>query len=100
MPVYTAELYPTAIRNAGVGACNVAAGVALIIVPYLSLLVSKNTHFPEKIRITDVSISLSFIFINHLNTEQNSAIFFDAIGVIVQYYRKFCRHIFARTNAI
>lgn len=42
MPVYTAELYPTAIRNAGVGACNVAAGVALIIVPYLSLLVSLN----------------------------------------------------------
>lgn len=41
MPVYTAELYPTAIRNAGVGACNVAAGVALIIVPYLSLLVCK-----------------------------------------------------------
>lgn len=39
MPVYTAELYPTAIRNAGVGACNVAAGIALIIVPYLSLLV-------------------------------------------------------------
>lgn len=39
MPVYTAELYPTAIRNAGVGACNVAAGVALIIVPYLSILV-------------------------------------------------------------
>lgn len=39
MPVYTAELYPTAIRNAGVGACNVAAGFALIIVPYISLLV-------------------------------------------------------------
>lgn len=44
MPVYTAELYPTAIRNAGVGACNVAAGVALIIVPYLSLLVSIITN--------------------------------------------------------
>lgn len=43
MPVYTAELYPTAIRNAGVGACNVAAGVALIIVPYLSLLVNCTT---------------------------------------------------------
>lgn len=39
MPVYTAELYPTAIRNAGVGACNASAGIALIIVPYLSLLV-------------------------------------------------------------
>lgn len=40
MPVYTAELYPTAIRNAGVGACNIAAGLALITVPYLSMLVS------------------------------------------------------------
>lgn len=39
MPVYTAELYPTAIRNAGVGACNVAAGLALILTPYLSMLV-------------------------------------------------------------
>lgn len=39
MPVYTAELYPTAIRNVGVGACNVAAGLALILTPYLSLLV-------------------------------------------------------------
>ncbi|XP_030376159.1 organic cation transporter protein isoform X2 [Scaptodrosophila lebanonensis] len=38
MPVYTAELYPTAIRNVGVGACNVAAGLALILTPYLSLL--------------------------------------------------------------
>lgn len=45
MPVYTAELYPTAIRNAGVGACNVAAGVALIIVPYLSLLVWRSRKF-------------------------------------------------------
>lgn len=41
MPVYTAELYPTAIRNVGVGACNVAAGIALILTPYISLLVWK-----------------------------------------------------------
>lgn len=39
MPVYTAELYPTDIRNAGVGAGNFAGGLALIIVPYLSVLV-------------------------------------------------------------
>lgn len=39
MPVYTAELYPTDIRNAGVGAGNFAGGLALIIVPYLSALV-------------------------------------------------------------
>ncbi|KAH8347517.1 hypothetical protein KR059_012009, partial [Drosophila kikkawai] len=38
MPVYTAELYPTPIRNVGVGACNAAAGLALILTPYLSLL--------------------------------------------------------------
>ncbi|XP_050294234.1 organic cation transporter protein-like isoform X2 [Anthonomus grandis grandis] len=35
MPVYTAELYPTIIRNIGVGAANVPAGVALMLVPYL-----------------------------------------------------------------
>lgn len=45
MPVYTAELYPTAIRNAGVGACNVAAGFALVLTPYLSMLVSIPIHY-------------------------------------------------------
>lgn len=39
MPTYTAELYPTSIRNIGVGACNVAAGMALILTPALSELV-------------------------------------------------------------
>lgn len=44
MPVYTAELYPTAIRNVGVGACNLAAGIALILTPYISLLVREREH--------------------------------------------------------
>ncbi|KAK9875028.1 hypothetical protein WA026_005836 [Henosepilachna vigintioctopunctata] len=35
MPVFTAELYPTTLRNIGVGASNVAAGIALMLVPYL-----------------------------------------------------------------
>lgn len=35
MPVFTAELYPTTIRNLGVGASNVSAGIALMLVPYL-----------------------------------------------------------------
>ncbi|KAF5301568.1 hypothetical protein FQR65_LT08873 [Abscondita terminalis] len=34
-PIYTAELYPTTIRNIGVGASNVSAGIALMLVPYL-----------------------------------------------------------------
>ncbi|KAH8311117.1 hypothetical protein KR044_004483, partial [Drosophila immigrans] len=44
MPVYTAELYPTAIRNVGVGACNMAAGISLILTPYLSLLNKIEDH--------------------------------------------------------
>lgn len=35
MPVFTAELYPTTLRNIGVGASNVTAGIALMLVPYL-----------------------------------------------------------------
>ncbi|KAJ8921481.1 hypothetical protein NQ315_003099 [Exocentrus adspersus] len=36
MPVFTAELYPTTIRNIGVGAANVSAGIALMLVPLRS----------------------------------------------------------------
>ncbi|XP_025836402.1 calpain-B [Agrilus planipennis] len=35
VPVFTAELYPTALRNVGVGASNVSAGVSLLLIPYL-----------------------------------------------------------------
>lgn len=42
IPVYTAELYPTTIRNIGVGASNVPAGIALMLVPYLWKFVSLN----------------------------------------------------------
>lgn len=40
MPVYTAELFPTVVRNLGVGSSNVSAGFALVLVPYLWNLVS------------------------------------------------------------
>lgn len=39
MPIFTAELYPTTLRNIGVGINNVLAGVALMLVPYLWNLV-------------------------------------------------------------
>lgn len=56
MPLYTAELFPTVIRNLGVGTSNIPAGIALIMVPYLWDLVSsaedslkfKNREFRRK----------------------------------------------------
>lgn len=41
LPIFTAELYPTFIRNLGVGASQCAAGLALICIPHLWELVSK-----------------------------------------------------------
>ncbi|XP_072395850.1 organic cation transporter protein-like isoform X2 [Diabrotica undecimpunctata] len=46
MPVFAAELYPTTIRNIGVGAANVSAGIALMLVPYLWLLSSFHASLP------------------------------------------------------
>lgn len=41
IPTYTAHHYPVYMRNLGIGAGNLAAGFALVLVPYLFLLVSK-----------------------------------------------------------
>ncbi|CAG9858089.1 unnamed protein product [Phyllotreta striolata] len=46
IPVYAAELYPTTIRNIGVGAANVTAGIALMLVPYLWLLADFHRSLP------------------------------------------------------
>lgn len=46
MPVFTAELYPTVIRNLGVGASNISAGVALMLVPYLWMLTEMHPYVP------------------------------------------------------
>lgn len=46
MPVFTAELYPTVIRNLGVGASNVSAGIALMLVPYLWNLAAMDKCVP------------------------------------------------------
>lgn len=46
MPVFTAELFPTKIRNIGVGASNVPAGIALISVPYLWELATIHNCIP------------------------------------------------------
>ncbi|XP_059474531.1 organic cation transporter protein-like isoform X2 [Neocloeon triangulifer] len=35
LPIFTAELFPTVVRNLGVGSSNVSAGIALMLVPYL-----------------------------------------------------------------
>ncbi|KAJ8960531.1 hypothetical protein NQ318_013819 [Aromia moschata] len=49
MPVFTAELYPTTIRNIGVGAANVSAGIALMLVPYLWNLSSIHASVPMSV---------------------------------------------------
>ncbi|XP_059057314.1 organic cation transporter protein-like isoform X2 [Achroia grisella] len=46
LPIFTAELYPTMIRNLGVGASQIAAGLALIGIPYLWKLTAINDHLP------------------------------------------------------
>ena len=40
IPTFTAQQYPTVVRNSGIGIGNLAAGIALILVPYMWLLVS------------------------------------------------------------
>lgn len=40
LPMFTAELYPTLMRNLGVGASQVSAGIGLVCIPYLWTLVS------------------------------------------------------------
>ncbi|KAL4716166.1 hypothetical protein ACJJTC_013943 [Scirpophaga incertulas] len=46
LPIFTAELYPTVIRNLGVGASQISAGLALIGIPYLWKLTTLNDHLP------------------------------------------------------
>lgn len=74
MPVYTAELYPTAIRNAGVGACNIAAGVALIAVPYLPVSVRRRTFFGFGLFV----ICCNFESVSGALAEQRGSQLFDA----------------------
>ncbi|XP_014283794.1 organic cation transporter protein [Halyomorpha halys] len=44
--IYTAELYPTIIRNLGLGSANVAAGVSLILIPYIWLMAGVDESLP------------------------------------------------------
>ncbi|KAL0276171.1 UNVERIFIED_CONTAM: hypothetical protein PYX00_003794 [Menopon gallinae] len=46
MPIYTAELYPTVVRNLGVGLSNVSAGMALILVPFIWNLATIDSRLP------------------------------------------------------
>lgn len=67
IPTFTAMQYPTVVRNFGVGMGNLAAGVALILVPYMWLLVriSKKTHtqsYQFKFRISYECLLSFYIF--------------------------------------
>lgn len=45
LPIFTADLYPTVIRNLGVGASQISSGLALICIPYLWELVSLSYYY-------------------------------------------------------
>ncbi|XP_045499055.1 organic cation transporter protein-like isoform X1 [Colias croceus] len=46
LPIFTAELYPTVVRNLGVGASQISSGLALMCIPYLWELTALNEHLP------------------------------------------------------
>ncbi|CAK1555144.1 unnamed protein product [Leptosia nina] len=46
LPIFTAELYPTVVRNLGVGVSQISSGLALICIPYLWRLTAFNEHLP------------------------------------------------------
>ncbi|KAJ8959922.1 hypothetical protein NQ314_006124 [Rhamnusium bicolor] len=69
MPVFTAELYPTTIRNIGVGAANVSAGIALMLVPYLWHLSSVHTSVPMSVlAVFGIVGGLSVLFLPETGT--------------------------------
>ncbi|CAH1407664.1 unnamed protein product [Nezara viridula] len=44
--IYTAELYPTIIRNLGLGSANVAAGISLMLIPYIWIMAGVDENLP------------------------------------------------------
>uniref|UniRef100_H3AUH5 Solute carrier family 22 member 21 n=1 Tax=Latimeria chalumnae TaxID=7897 RepID=H3AUH5_LATCH len=44
--IFAVELYPTVIRNGGIGICSTAARAGSIVSPYLVYLGSRNKHLP------------------------------------------------------
>ena len=47
LPVFTAELFPTVVRNVGVGSANLVSGIALMLVPNLWNLASSFAFWRE-----------------------------------------------------
>lgn len=72
MPLYTAELFPTVIRNLGVGTSNIPAGAALIMVPYLWDLVSfENFSIKSHVRSTCTKVISYFTDASEQNITAN-----------------------------
>ncbi|XP_073985223.1 organic cation transporter protein-like [Rhodnius prolixus] len=46
LPIFTADLFPTLLRNLGIGSSNAPSGIALIFVPYLWNMAGMNVNLP------------------------------------------------------
>lgn len=68
--VYSAELFPTVVRNIGVGSCSMMARVGSILAPYVKELVSSFTTpgvmLPGSSR-PSIFATVRFIFVEQLN---------------------------------
>ncbi|KAG5679752.1 hypothetical protein PVAND_009292 [Polypedilum vanderplanki] len=74
IPTFTANHYPVYMRNLGIGAGNLSAGFALVLVPYLFLLEKVEEHLPMSILGTVGLIgAISLLFIKDKSMTKKSA---------------------------
>lgn len=93
-PIITAELYPTTIRNIGVGASNVSAGISLVLVPYLWELKSFHSSVPMTVLgVCGIIGGLTVLLLPETGNEPlNATIKQQNTGRRMSTAKKICKH--------
>lgn len=68
IPTYTAYHYPVYMRNLGIGAGNLAAGFALVFVPYMFLMVSLWWSFINEVGMIKKNLWYKKRYFTHIPT--------------------------------